>query len=666
MTLSLVAPTAPVTRLSSGIIVVRCADYVAGATTVSDATSVSGTVVSETQTAPVQTTFASQGTLYGGRADTISVPNADLLLDADALNYRVFIAMKVLGEVPSNAKGGTTWESISRSGASAGFGWGKNTGFVDGPLAIARSRFEEYLIYGCGDLFGFSFTSFKVRGWGITGGTVEMRFDLIYLVPFVLGPFFNDTQENSGIFGLPLQFDSNGTLRKDSDDNASTWIGAHSVSGYDFPWMREGATDVQEDDDEPTAFVDAFGDWTDEAIPRSFLAYIAGGTKPPDAETILTDTFGYPDSIGRVDTSQFWTINGYLGGWSAGGGSIDNSYLDGFGDIWRGWVIRSGLPSCYFGANETATVPLYQGESRIDWGRDDNSASADPRDYLETLKPLREGVVEGAFRFDTIQEAYGMVGFDSDAGNAVRVGGVIQLDASGNVKVSVRLIDVVGGLEEIMDEATVLAGVGTGDIVRVKAERRVFTWRAKAWIDGDTEPDWQVEGVEPIVARSTGGTHALVSYPWDTNWAASANNDVVLYDPRQALSGAPAFFPIARAAVGPGIAQMIIDCFEFIASFDPGSGTPGDMQTKTVKYDGTVLDPTITVPYGSHRFVAGTRRQRRFNLDTDAYSIWAWKSEGGEPDTQFASVGYIWELRDRRFVTRGPIWKTKIRLVARL
>jgi hypothetical protein len=75
------------------------------------------------------------------------------------------------------------------------------------------------------------------------------------------------------------------------------------------------------------------------------------------------------------------------------------------------------------------------------------------------------------------------------------------------------------------------------------------------------------------------------------------------------------------------------------------------MDVKVVKYDGTtVLDSALTVPYGSHRFVSGTSQQRRFNTDTDAFSIWAWKSGGG-PDTQFASIGYIWELRDHNPVS---------------
>jgi hypothetical protein len=270
------------------------------------------------------------------------------------------------------------------------------------------------------------------------------------------------------------------------------------------------------------------------------------------------------------------------------------------------------------------------------WGHDDGSASSDPRDYLETL-PLREGVFEGAFRFSVLQEAYGMVGLDRH-NYEVRVGGVIELDASGNVKVSVRMIFAVTGLEEIMDEATVLTGVTTSDLVRVKSERRGVRWRAKAWLDGGSEPGWQVEGVEPIVAQSSGGVYSLVPHPWDTNWVTSVDHDTVIYDPRSDTGTPPLSFPTARAAVGPGIAQMV---------FDPGTGTPGDMDVKVVKYDGTtVLDPALTVPYGSHRFVAGTSKQRRFNLDTDAYQIWAWKSEAGEPDTEFASVGYIWELRD--------------------
>lgn len=645
MTLSLVAPTGAVTTVPSGIIVVRCQDYVAaGATTTTDAASVSGTVVLEDQTLAVQTTFASQGTLYGSAADTISVPRGDLPIDTSALSYHVFIAMRVTGEVPSNAKGGTSWEAILRTGASAGFGWGTNTTYQDGPVAIARSRFEEYLIYDCGELSSFSFTTLRARGWGITGGNVEMRFDLIYLVPFLFGPDFNATQENSGSGGLPLRFATNGVLTKDLDDDTSTWIGSHTVNAFNFPWMRDGASDVQENDDEPTAVVDGFGDWTDEASPRSHLAFIAGATKPPDSETILDDTFGNSDSAGTIDQTDSWTINGYWAQFISN--SIDNSYVDGSG-TYLGWVFRSGIPRCYIGGGESSTVPITSGEASMAWGFSTGSVSADPRDYLERLQ-LREGVFEGAFRFDVLQEAYGFVGMDAPVpSSTIRVGGAIELDSSGNVKVSVRFLFRPTEAEEIMDEATVITGATTSSVIRVKSERRGVTWRAKAWLDGGSEPGWQVEGVEPVVAQSTGGVYSLVSHPWDTNWAASVAHDNVIYDPRRQIGTVPTFSPVAVAAVGAGNADTIIYLEQFTVSFDPGSGTPGDIDVKVVKYDSTtVLDPAITVPYGSHRFVAGTSKQRRFNSDTDAYGIWAWKSEAGEPDTEFASVGYIWELRD--------------------
>lgn len=647
MSLALLSPTGAVTTHPSGIIVVRCADYVAaGATTVSDADSVSGTVVSEDQTVAVQTTFASQGTLYGGLADTISIPNADLGLDSGASNYRVFVAARVLGDVPSNAKGGTDWEKVSKFGASYGFAWGKNTGWQDGPFNVARSRFEEYLIYDCGQLFGFSFTSLKVRGWGITGGTIELRFDLIYLVPSILGPDFNDTLVNAGRFGAPLRFSSDGTLYFDYDDDASTWIGAHSVMSFGFPWMQDGANDVQEDNDEPTVVIEGFGDWTDEAAPRGHLAFIAGGSKPPAAETMIDEDFsGVPDSVGTVDPGQNWVSDGYYS--AIGGNSIDNSYNDGV-TIWRGWVFRSGLPTAYFGANESATTPLHFGETSLLFGFDDGSSSSDPRDYKEVLLGIKEAVVEGAFRFDTLQEAYGFVGFDTTSGDDFRVGGAIKLDSSGNVEVSVRIVDRTVDSEYVMDSASaVITGVATSDIVRVKAERRGVTWRAKAWLDGGSEPGWQVEAAEPIVARSSAFVRSYIPAPWDTGWAASVDNDAVIYDPRGFIGTTVAFYPVAVAAVGPGLAQMKIDLFQFIVSFDPGSGTPGDMDVEVRKYDGvTVLDSAVTIPYGSHRLVTGPVKNRRFNTDVDAYSIWAWKA-AGEPPTMFASVGYIWELRDR-------------------
>ena len=97
MALTLVTATSPVNQLANGIISIRCEDYVGAArgtlTTTADGASVAGTVVAETQTIAVQTTFVTRGTLYGGVANTVVVPKADLTLDPDADSYHVFISM---------------------------------------------------------------------------------------------------------------------------------------------------------------------------------------------------------------------------------------------------------------------------------------------------------------------------------------------------------------------------------------------------------------------------------------------------------------------------------------------------------------------------------------------------------------------------------------------
>jgi hypothetical protein len=651
--LTLVTPTAAVNVLPSGINVVRCHDYVGGArgtlTTTADAASVSGTVVAETQTVAVQTAFASQGTLYGGVANTVVVPKADLTLDGDALLYRVFIGMKISGDVPANAQALATWGTFPRGGATTGFGWGTNLGFGDGPLAVARGKFSEYLIYDCGQYTPSTETELRIRGWGVTGGTIEMRFDIMYLLPVIVGVEMDgqDTVQNSGNAFLPFSPAPDGTLFEDEDNSTANWLGKFSVQKWQFPWMDVGAMDVQDTQTEPTVQnVNGSSEWTEDANPRSYLAMIVGVTGPPDAEAILHEQFVHADT--PISNVSYIGADNYMVHISDG--AIDNSYNYPPAGLDKGWWIVSNVATCYFGANDSGDG-FDNAYAAISFGAEDNSAAAagDPRLYVPVLD-LRGGVFSGRFNIDTLQDAYVAVGVqESPEGslNNMATLAVANLDSGGNIELRLSQVGyntaVSGGEDVFSTPATVITGYSTGDWVWVKAEKRGYLWRAKAWVDGDTEPDWQVDGYEPLYATGT-APDVNVPYEYDVNWVGNANHDTVFHDPRG--GNAPNITtPALYAAVGTGLPHMIVQCTDFVAEWDPDSTTAGDMTVLTKKYDGsTVIDPQVVVPYGSHRFVTGPLKTRRFNTDTDGWSAWAWR-EPGMAEMAFASVGYIWELR---------------------
>jgi len=655
--LTLVTATSPVNQLANGIISIRCEDYVGAArgtlTTTADGASVAGTVVAETQTIAVQTTFVSRGTLYGGVSNTVVVPKADLTLDPDADNYHVFIGMKLSGDVPANAQASSDWLKFGSGGATTSFGWGTDLGFEDGPTAIARGRFTEYFVYDCGSYTPGAETELRVRGWGVTGGTIEQRFDVIYLVPFIPGVEFDglDTVESSGNTFMPFIPTTNGTVFMDEDNSTANWLGKFSVQKYGLPWMADGAMDVQDDDLEPSVSdVNGSGQWTEDPDPKSYLAMIVGGTAPPAAETIANEDFVQPDSVGADST--FIDSDNYKVHLTSG--QIDNNYVSISPSFTRiGWWIISNTATLYIGAGESAPGGMVQGYAGVFVGYSDDSISfpTDPSQWLPVIN-IPGGVFTGRFRIDTLQDSSVAVGattspedfIDSVTNNYA----CAKVNGSGDIDLYLGSIKRTGGalalVETVMDgPTTVASGYSTSDWLWVKAEKRGYRWRGKAWIDGTTEPDWQVDGYEPMYANGTTADQ-VAPYEWDVNWVGDVDRDVVGYDPRGGNTGitVPAFWGAVEAG---NAAQMIIYCSEFTAEWDPGTGTASDMTVYTKKYDGSVIiDPAVSVPYGSHRFVVGPKKVRRFDTDTHGWSAWAWR-DPGQPDMMFASVGYIWELR---------------------
>jgi len=681
----------PFTAAGPTIIAVRLADYVGPArgtlSVVADSLSVVGNVVLDEQTIPVQTTNTSPGTQFAdaGLGDSVRVPVADLPLDP-AINYAVFISSRQEGDPPMNARSRMTtgtYGNENSEGVAGFWGWGvqaADDGFRSNPRYLARPVVPHYMIYDCDRWLRFTETYLKIRAWGITGGNQTTRFDMLYLVPVQerspAGDWTIDDFLLDAGWEPPLRFGPNGVLYEDHDNDTTSvpWLGKKfSVVGMGVPWLpSSGRADFQEDDDEITlGHVDEF--WWDfvgsnpwEIVdPKSSLAYIVGASHV-DAFSIVGETF--PSFVRRkpsTPTTGNWSfIDTGLGGSPAGAWVYNSS---------EGWVVVGQHNSATIDDGETF-LPLWWtplesgiiqynsdvdggGRAQIIWGPYEYTTSAfwyelaaDPRTHHATIR-FRNAIVAAQAKFNSVQDATFAVGTIKlgqyqAASTALQVWAPLELDSSGNLSLSLIASKADGPSFDVLLDGPVSVGSGysAGDLWWVKIEQRLYSYRAKAWKDGDTEPDWQVEGVDVLWFYVDGH----VDYPWDDNWLGDLTHDTPLADPvdSDTFSASRWYVPAVFASV-EAATYMTIDLHAFTCDHDPGSGTLGTVSTKTVhSHTSTVIDETVSVPYGSHRWVYDpAEKYRHFGGGMEeTFDIRVWKAPG-MPNITPAIAGIVWERR---------------------
>jgi hypothetical protein len=692
MALALVTPTGGVTSFASGLIAVRLQDYPGPArgtlSVVTDALSVGGDVIKEEQELAVPTTLTGTNVTnqISSAADSVRIPLADLGLRAGQF-YHVFITIRTEGDPPATALYQSTWD---RYGGASGtpkagsgtvaFGDSNSANFGD-VGAFARKHVPNYVMHYMG-LWSRNLvsppTNLTVRAWGITGGDQAIYLDMLYLLP--RGKASAGTDPGWGVNDISLDygydptfFVSDDSVDPDQDNDATSapWLGQFSVLKWENAFIPEGRVDMQEDDDEATAWHHNEGAW--EIAPRQHLAYIVGTTLL-EAVTIIEEDFptftqGTNWDVGLA-TCEYITDEGYVVVMQHGnvfGGNYQ--FVDGVDQgfdpgevVQNGWqpfdgsqFLRCFIPDGEPGGNNAYVFPG-GGQFATLLG----DSSSDPRDCKPLAWMIDGGVMTGRFRWlNSINDVWAGIGMTNNLVTGFcSVQAELQLRASGDLELS---LNQDGGdphgqsggtafnTAVIDGPVTVGTGYTLGDEWWLKVEKRGYFWRAKAWADGDTEPDWQVEGHEFMWRRNTGPVPALVAYPYDTNWGAAAGT-TMFYDPRDA-SGQRKPHVRATAGVnsGAGDQRVKLDLLYYKLEHDPGAGTPGDVETKVLRYDdSSVLDSTVAVPYGSHRWVYGPLLKRRFggtdDFDDLGFNIRVWK-DSSFPDLTPALLGGIWERR---------------------
>lgn len=686
MTLTLVGPPAngTIDEYPSGLIVLRAEDYIGPArgtlAAVSDTDSLVGTVVEETQAFAVPTTLvevaASQR--WPLASDTLRIPIATLSpYAAGETGFHAMVSLKVAGEPPTNAMYDKQWASYR--GGTCAMVWGRDTTMIEASRIHTAVFGNQYKITDFARIFWSTIsgnTNLVLRAWGVTGGTLNYKIDLIYLMPF----------RTSGD-GLRVQFGpsnypafdllSNGVVWRDEDnDDTDNVIGKFSTNwtrDVGEVWFQPILLDFQEANDEPSSYdINGGGDWGGwdplfgPLDPQSYLSFIAAPRYIPQV-TLINEPFDGAATTGAGIVAATPEGYGYAGEGGNFGGAAHPSGTsgwtkDGSGNLRCAIKSSSVLPA---GGPYAGTPHADLMFGIVEWV----GVSTDPRNARQRIYQLDDFILETTFACDTSAGEINMlVGFQAwgvnvnqgptplgmlNNGYGCRLqlsGGVLNarmtyLESTGAVSPSF-YPPSANTLYDFTSTTTIDAAYSAGTVYRIKVERRRYRIRAKVWADGGSEPGtWTFDAYMPFRWGDAATTATgFIDYPYDTNWPGNVQHDDIF---SEVWGNHSSSIPGITCWPNPVTPHQMALIKEFIVTIDPAGSTPIDMGVQEENYDGTDPSNELTIPYAtepSWRFVEGSLRKRHFNADTNGFNLRAWKDGSAGPELQSSGLPFVWEL----------------------
>jgi hypothetical protein len=451
----------------------------------------------------------------------------------------------------------------------------------------------------------------------------------------------------------------------------------------DSVWESSVSFDLQDDDVEKTLV-----DWnsvffSDPTGLRSFVSAVVG-SRSLSAYTIETEDFSAftganpgPPVGGLVltESAQGYRMESAASNWSGnvtnyGGGPYSarfyffNSCLKFTGRSTAFTLVTPGVAEWSVGTGTVRPTPV------------SGAGSSDPRNVAPLLHGLDSFIFTHKVNF-LMGHAAGDVEMHFGGGKWSIVNTAHQTRVTNTAKV----IHHSDGTHEIALEAwgsnasnslsvdfaspvTVMPGLSPGGSYWVKIEKRYNYWRARCWVDGDTEPStWDVEGFAPawVQAVSLGGL-AAVDYPYTATWPNDAT--FILEDPRYWAGHSTNFTATqwmheGRLVMTSGFNTInySIEVAEFTFEYNPDSdniGSPTGAYYRFEKYDGSEDWGTIYVPPGAWRLLISGYDEHHFASDTHGGNMYAWKETGAEA-LQVAASSDIFFRRPAKVPQWGDI-----------
>lgn len=662
--------SAAVHTYPGGTIAVRCADYMFPSTRgtltiVSDADSISGDVVHESQALPYSTSAGFGGGLPAdyeypdvtAGEPTLLIPIADLPLNPNIL-YAAFMHRKVVGAGSTAHRIG---EDFMQASVQDVILYGYNdtvnatTSNVDSFIPRPTTNPTYRLIW-------FQYIDMNGAGWDGEPGTptdllvmaaagedstYETYLDALILIPYQAAssvPYWHYLQYLADPTGFdPLidltTFDPKTTSAADdaeatnglttaTQDAQFSVIFAESqgfstnftACGGDYQRAR---TEFSFDDIQGFGLWDGTPTWPDD--PSSWIAMTAGPKLIP-AHTVETETFSdtvTPDenreTFPSTSGAYYWEITNDLFGFATSGTGLGVYYVSSL------QANSSTVTTCAFAQLGNVTFP---------------SDSPTHSNAKQTLDDMSNCILEATAEITSVPDstAYAVVGwvqgdwpdYNASSPDPRTIAGVFLYQDGGNMKATLRADAHVGPFDVGADFGTAAATVGAStDVIRVKIERRYYVWRAKVWVDGGGEPgSWTLEGYLPNFYTDLNSSPTVLNvsqYPY-------SNVDRDAWG--QNCRAMTRWFPMVGTVVQPsgspsGGANMSFD--EVAVTYDPNGTTMSPMHFNLSKYDGSVDYGTVGLE--GDRVVLASFAGHTFDHDTHGTTVWMW-TDAGAPDLQ--------------------------------
>ncbi len=711
MPLILTSPNAsPVRTYKSGVKVIRLHEFLGPArgtlSTESDPLSLCGTVIRDTQTVSYAGTRPNKtilSNIFTEGDPTIVMSESDLGL-RDAFIYAAFLSCRCEGDTILIEKNSThNWLEVGAKDAAVVaaildsdgdqlFETSTRTAHAPRP---ETNPFYKLIWMGTGifnaGLFTEGGTYFSLKAASGAGGAFEWLLDCLYLVPIAAwepdGPYEDDmfriimpTSEFEPVYDL-----TSDTYDNSGDDSIVDWLGQYSVM-YNAPdgfscGIGPVFADYQEGDDENTtgdvSGVSGPARWL--ADPSSTITIATGSHFVPD-HNIDSDSFNrtvspaISQNVGTSDNDRVWMIFADDPSEASGpnnGFGCDGSHLI-FGDSKFNDLFPEFFPTV---GNESERGDAMM----LALGSHNQVVGASPTDEgHHVLSDLTHATMQVKVSTNHILCAgfQMFLGFiSSGTGNIMAVVADIPsqyaFGARGTAPLNAGLIffpnhecdrgefsgPISGTLTQTyVDGPTEInSAYVAGEWINLKIEMQWYTFRAKAWMDGDSEPDWMFEGEIPSEQQDTNEQNIL--YPWDDP------DDGTFGASRRSLNSVP--YPLlgvryfrAREDTTGNSTQFSVNPIrvtttswdDFVIDHESHGATPSDVHFKMEKYDENIDYGEVVIGPENQRMVIATPARYTFNGDEDGVIMTVWKEEGA-PDTQASVIARTIQ----REILRGPI-----------
>lgn len=553
--------------------------------------------------------------------DTLVIPLSTFDLSA-SVNYEVWVSCRVDGTIDGAYRSAEMFMRPDTFSSALGMRIASGARTFAGSWTVAGFQFRGYVHASLGSFlttdYNLAADDIVIKAFFIGPGTsAEFRVDQVVLIPA------DDSQELARTVPSMPDLLTNETRAEPGP------IDPWSISYYDGSL----AETVGGDEEPPLDYQKATGPDDADALEETYYENLIAGTDvEEDADLFLHVLTCCPED-GVMHTDDFTRTVSNAWGRTATG-------------AW-GWICSTTTPFSVDGSRAVFTFSTAAATLHAYYGEQATGEEA-------TLNGIENFEIQAQFEVTSppvnTGDSFLFFGSRSKTSLTTRPNLGVALVWQGSDTIDVRLIffgtDLGGdaaypdgdnylALTNAYDLDTPVTGVSytpASDLIWIKFRQFGPNYaQCKVWMDGDSEPDWMLEGYVP-------GAQRIEGVPDVKEWVGSPYTydlDDVDYPNWRRPDTHKRVFPTVVAQNRSGSsATYYMDDFTIAYRPQGDDPSPGHVRLRDVN-SGQVMESDIEVPFGASRWVWCGNRQYEVGTDGVAVAVW---SETTAPDLQRVGI----------------------------